>query len=256
VIDPLTKKQRNDLFELIKGTHFDPFRFKLSRVETNTYVNEIYKKDTYELRVDISPVAFLIATDFKNEHWEFASQRHDCILTDKGVDTPAWPTWTAWTDDFTKVKESFANWLQTSGTKYFAYMAEKEEDDNTPDLWAELDLPAGAAEDLQALPNTRFSPEEQTRIADALSEFEKEVKTRDLLSADQIKLLHQKVEYLIDSSKRLGRKDWINAGTGALFGFTLQAGLSGETATQIFHLAAAGLQWIVVHLPMLPPVAT
>jgi hypothetical protein len=148
------------------------------------------------------------------------------------------------------MEEAFRRWLHSYGKKYFSYRLQEEEDLNTPDLWAELDTLPDAVADFQALKNTRFSSEEQSRIANALSEFLKEVQNQGLLSADAIRDLDDQVNYLVAASKRLGRKDWVLAATGALFSFTLQAGLTGSTAGQLLRLATDGLQWIVVHIPL------
>ncbi len=96
-------------------------------------------------------------------------------------------------------------------------------DDETPDLWAELqgqkELLEGATD--PAAENTPFTSDERDGIARQLNELREYVSRTYSLSGPQLEDLDSKVDYLVDASSRLGRKDWLNAYIGAMFGWFL-----------------------------------
>lgn len=245
----MLKKYRNSLLQLVRAAELDPLKF--TSKEKPISINYV-QYEGYHLSLESSSIAFIIATRFINAAREYCCAALGCQIAENGpMATPG--TWSNWTSDFGRIEEAFTTWLNSAGKKYFAFREEEEEDLATPDLWAELKASPDAAEDFRVLKNTRFSPQEQTRIADTLAQFEAEVERRQLLSPDEIKELHEQVNYLIEASKRLGRKDWVLVVTGTLFSFTIQAGLNGATASQLLQLATGGLQWIVTHIPLLTP---
>jgi hypothetical protein len=245
----MLKKHRNALLQLIRESHFDPRKFtpKQDKVIINYFGFE-----GYHLALESSSVDFTVATTFDDEVLKFKYNASQCIFTAEGPKGRS-GDWSSWTSDFTQIEEAFKRWLNSACKKYFAYRLQEEEDLNTPDLWAELFLSPSAAADFQALENTPFVSNEESRISETLSEFLKEVESQQILEAGAMQDLRVEVDYIIAASKRLGRKDWLNAALGALFSFTLQAGLTGTTAAQLLRLAIHGLQWIVVHTPLLYP---
>lgn len=245
----LRNKYRNSLLELIQAASLDPRKFT---PEEESVIVGYAGYVGYCLRLEDSTVVFKIATSFSNESRTFNYCGWECeIAADgpRGKDA----AWSEWTSNFKEVEEAFKKWLNSAARKYFAYREEEEDEITTPDLWEELKVSSETSENFRLLKNTRFSVAEQSRIADELTQSEKEIQRRQLLSPDELRELHEQVNLLIGASKRLGRKDWVLAATGALFSFTLQAGLNGATASQVLQLATSGLQWIVVHLPLLPP---
>jgi hypothetical protein len=116
---------------------------------------------------------------------------------------------------------------------------------DTPDLWAELQRETkllGAGSNV-VTENTVFTAEEQKQIAERLRELAKHVSQMHSLSKAQIDALEEKLDYLVDASGRLGRKDWLNAFIGATFGYVLAAALPPDSARIIFQtfLRAVGL---------------
>jgi hypothetical protein len=116
---------------------------------------------------------------------------------------------------------------------------------DTPDLWAELQregelLIAGSNEVTE---NTPFTPEEQKEILGRLDELANYVRKTPSLSRAQMQALDEKLEYLVEASGRLGRKDWLNAFIGVTLAFMLSAALAPESARAMFltFLRAIGL---------------
>jgi hypothetical protein len=116
-------------------------------------------------------------------------------------------------------------------------------DDETPDLWAELqgqkELLEGATD--PALENTPFTSDERDGIARQLNELREYVSRAYSLSGPQLEDLDSKVDYLVDASSRLGRKDWLNACIGAMFGWFLAAALPSDAPRQIIQMLLSGI---------------
>jgi hypothetical protein len=91
--------------------------------------------------------------------------------------------------------------------------------------------------------NTPFTPEEQKEIVGRLDELANYVRKTHSLSRAQMQALDEKLEYLVDASGRLGRKDWLNAFIGVTLAFMLSAALAPEAARAMFltFLRAIGL---------------
>lgn len=239
----MLRKYRNALLDEIKAFGLDPRGFKTKDEIVDGY-------DSFRLQAGDIYHYFLLQTCFKDGERQFF-----CKYSIYTPDHPR-PTYiqfysTNWVN-LESIEQLFRSWLSRSAKVYFAIQAEEAEDRMIPDLWAELDLRSDSSIDSQNLQNTPFSVEEQERIIETLNNFEKEVQEREILSAGQINLLHERVQYLVDSSTRLGRKDWLAAAAGALIGFTFQAGLTSDVATLIINLAGEALRWIA-HTPLLLP---
>jgi signal transduction histidine kinase len=94
-------------------------------------------------------------------------------------------------------------------------------------LWAELRrevhlLGQGSNE----LPeNTLFTQDEQKQIAERLRGLARHVSDASALSDAQKQILNEKIDYLVDGSRRLGRKDWLNTFIGVILGYLLSSAL-------------------------------
>jgi hypothetical protein len=106
---------------------------------------------------------------------------------------------------------------------------------DTPDLWAELRREAEwlrAGSD-RVVENTLFTPEEQHHIARRLDNLANELNHTLSLSADQMQVLQKNIKYLVESSRRLGRKDWLNNFVGVMLGFMIGVVIPSESAHSI-----------------------
>lgn len=236
----MRKKTRNRLFEVLRRVETDPRIFDVSETLVDSW-------ECFTLSLASGAHYFVLKERFYGGTWQFAGRYTSFI-----VDYPE-PRFvenlSGVTVNVDQIISIFEAWIPHI-RKYFSYLEELAEERDTPDLWAELS--SGKPTDTVILPNTLFTLVEQTKIEDTLNQFEKEIETRGILTEQQTKLLHEQVEYLVESSKRLGRKDWLAAAAGSLIGFTLQAGLTSEVATQVLHLAGEALRWIA-HTPLLLP---
>ena len=89
----------------------------------------------------------------------------------------------------------------------------------TPDKWAELQKKAqlvSAASD-SITENSPFTSFEQNHIADQLQVMVERAQHTYSLSAAQIKALNERLDYVVEASHRLGRKDWFLLFAGVIF---------------------------------------
>lgn len=240
------KKYRNALFDLIRAASLDPQRFTSTERKIEDY-------DAFRIRLKNSRLYFAVGTSLSSGERKFSYLRSDYIRDDPRpyIEEEEYEMFLTWTD-FSDIENNFKEWLNSSVQMYLEDKAEEAEDKALPDLWAELKQSSGAIGKFQSLQNTPISLEEQGRIAERLNKFKEDVQKRELLSAEQISLLNEQIEYLVESTKHLGRKDWLNVALGALIGFTLQAALTPDVAMQIIRLAGEALRWIAHNPPFLP----
>jgi hypothetical protein len=77
------------------------------------------------------------------------------------------------------------------------------------------------------------------------------VRVTHSLSKVQIQTLEEKLDYLIDASARLGRKDWLNAFIGAILGYVFTAAFTSESAHTIFTTFLRGIGLLYPELPLI-----
>lgn len=240
----MLRKHSNALLGVVRAANVDPGVFTVIHEESDGY-------QALRIQVGQTPLYFAVRGSIVREKRQFDYHSSTCTIAHPQPIFSGNTPWGGWFD-FEHIETKFKAWLEGPVTKYLAYQAEEAEGLVIPDLWAEFELSSGSPSEDQALQNTLFSSEEQNRVKETLSEFEEQIKTRKVLSDEQANLLHERIEYLVESSKRLGRKDWLAVAVGALVGFTVQAGLTSETAMQILQLAGEALRWIA-HSPLLLP---
>jgi hypothetical protein len=247
----LRKREMNALLDVIKRANMDPRQFARRDLDLPEFVIDRYSRHFHRLELGNTGVTFTIATEWQDgvRHYSWRGAR--CTITNQGPSSGGLLDWSKWNADFVNVENAFEKWLESEAKKYFQYLADEEEDQATPDRWAELDM---VSADLSVLQNTPFTDDERTRIEDVLQNYLKDVENRAILSQDAFRLLRERVEYSIDASKRLSRKDWINATTGALIGYAFQVGLTASVANELLQLAADALSWIwTMQPPLLLP---
>ncbi|MEW6388059.1 MAG: hypothetical protein AB1491_11135 [Thermodesulfobacteriota bacterium] len=129
--------------------------------------------------------------------------------------------------DWEKQKVNFLEWLNILKIEL-----------SSPDFW-EAYLNASKMFEPTAdsdLVNELFTTEEQTYISTKLLEIEKYLSEKQNLSAENIAFIKEKIGYLEECSKRLGKKDWLNIVIGISFKIAVDLGLSSEIAKEFFKL--------------------
>jgi hypothetical protein len=215
---PLLRKwQRNDLFEAIQAVGLDPRDFDLA--DTGTQVQIKHKR---------SESIFIIGG--RPGHYVGRSVVGD---------GPDWPY-----DAY--------SW-QALPTRVSTWLQEVKRDLETPDLWAELRrevhlLGVGSNEVTE---NTLFTQDEQKQIAERLRGLAKHVNEASSLSEAQKQILNEKIDYLVDGSRRLGRNDWLNTFNGVILGYLLSTALPPDVARGIFSTCLRAIGLLYPELPLL-----
>jgi len=114
---------------------------------------------------------------------------------------------------------------------------------SAPDLWEAVrtggELPGLSGD--PKLSNTRFTPEEQSYLAQQLKEIHQFVEKTEHLQDDQKLFLEERFAYFDESSKRLGRKDWLNLFMGALLGTVINLAIPPDKINELFRFAGTAL---------------
>lgn len=115
---------------------------------------------------------------------------------------------------------------------------------NSPNLWADMPSDTKLIETaVTDEDNTKFTAAEKKLIVTGIGEIKEYLLTTHKMHAE---LVEGQLKYLVESSGRLGRKDWKNALIGALFGMILQSGVGSQAAQQIFQFV-----WTVLSVVLL-----
>jgi hypothetical protein len=211
------KFQRNQIFEAIQAAGLDPGEFNLNDSETEVTIKHKW-----------SMSCFIV----KRESAYYVGQS---LVGDGAV----WPT-------------GPSSW-QTLLPRISRWLEEVKQDLNTPDLWAELQRDAkllGAGSSM-VTENTPFTADEQREIAERLKSLGEYVSVMHSLSKAQIQTLEEKLDYLIDASTRLGRKDWLIVFIGAILSYVFGAAILPESAHTIFTTFLRGIGLLYSELPLI-----
>ena len=215
---PLLRKQhKNDIFKAIRAVGLDPNEFDLEDFDDGDRIKH-KRSESY----------FIV----RREAAHYVGQS----LVGDGV---VWPT-------------GASSW-QTLMQRISWWLEEVKQDLDTPDLWAELKREAQLlrADSGVVSENTAFTVDEQREIAGRLKKLGEYVSDTHSLSKAQIQVLEEKLDYLVDASARLGRKDWLNAFIGAILSFVLTATFAPESARTIFTTFLRGIGLFYPELPLL-----
>jgi hypothetical protein len=214
----LRKEHKNDIFRAIQAVGLDPNEFDLEDFADGVRIKH-KRSESY----------FIVGRD-ESGYYVGKSLVGDGLV---------WPT-------------SPASW-QTLMPRISWWLEEVKQDLDTPDLWAELKREAQllGADSSVVTENTAFTVDEQREIARRLKELGKYVSDTYSLSQAQIQVLGEKLDYLVDASTRIGRKDWLNAFIGVILSFVLTAAFAPESARTIFTTFLRGIGLFYPELPLL-----
>jgi hypothetical protein len=90
--------------------------------------------------------------------------------------------------------------------------------------------------------NHPFTPSEQTFIAAKLDEIKAFLMEGAQFNSAHAEYIHQEFEYLKESSRRFGRKDWLRVLLGVLVGQAINLALDPTKAKGLLRLAGAAFQ--------------
>jgi len=139
-----------------------------------------------------------------------------------------------WEDQF----DWFRDWL--------TYVRRETE---SPDLWRAISKEAEVLESAASAgaSNALFTAEEKDYIVEGINEIKQYLLTAHKLDPE---LVESRLNYLIESSERVGRKDWINLLISVLVGIVISAALPPETTRELFRFVGTVLRKII-NMPLL-----
>lgn len=108
----------------------------------------------------------------------------------------------------------------------------------TTDPWDEIDkyLPGGEINLEDEKENSPFPYDQVEHIKKALYKFKDEIKKTYNLDNDQDQIVQEKLDYLIDRAKKIGRIDWKNIFVATLMGLIVNLSLNPEQAKGFWGL--------------------
>lgn len=215
----LMRSQKNQLLEIIKRKELDPFNFEwVKEVDRSKLISLLKYKDT----------DYLFGTKIYPDYFEWVASPGLDYLIEKHVVY-------SWND----VVVGFHYWLN--------YLNREIEQ---PDLWGELERIKEFGDIEYEVENTmqQFSYQETSQIEEGINNIRdyliKEVKG----NAEEVMKINEKLDYLIDASKRMGRIDWRNVFIGTVVNIITSVGLNPEqvqVVAQLFQSAVTGIMRLV-----------
>jgi len=116
----------------------------------------------------------------------------------------------------------------------------------SPDLWGALQNEKNI---INATVNTEnnelFNEDEKIKIKTSLNEIKEFIYTSNVLQVKDREFVEGRFQYLIDSSERLGKKDWLNITLGVIINVILFLSLPSESAGELFRFVSVSLKWLL-----------
>lgn len=118
----------------------------------------------------------------------------------------------------------------------------------TPDQWAELSRISGIQTAIASAASAPFTAEEQFAIAARVKEIKQQARENPELTVGQVSGIEQKLDDLVEASKRVGKKDWLTMLYGAAFGMIVNdvvpahvvQGIITTVVTSLGHILGLG----------------
>ena len=112
-----------------------------------------------------------------------------------------------------------------------------------PDLWAEIRQGRRLISEIQetASENTPFTEDEKRQIAAQLQKIKEQVSEQFELTSEQIAQVDEKLDEVIEASKRMGRKDWLIYFLGSITALIITATVAAGVGEHIFSMVINGL---------------
>jgi len=114
----------------------------------------------------------------------------------------------------------------------------------SPDLWGSISKEAQILESAASsdTSNASFTAEEKTYVVQGINEIKQYLSTAHKLDPE---LVESRLNYLVESSERVGRKDWINLLISVLIGIVINAALPPEATRELFRFVGTVLRQII-----------
>ena len=221
---PLLNSQANEILNLVMSQGMDPSDFKWEQTESNItaglYVSKLLHKAT--------------GSFFK---FDLNKGNHHCTFS-PGKD---------------KLKDSNypGSWeLQIDYVK--GWLSYLKREIASPNLWETISQQSLLKSDIEKIQsNELFTPEEINHIQSSIREIKDYVLATYSLTESNKLFLENKLDYLVDSSKRLGRKDWIIILIGIITNIVMSLSFAPETTKDFFKVVSNAFDWLATYTVLL-----
>ncbi len=224
----LLKSHRNKAFEILKDNGVDPRELQWKLVDSR-YLDD---RQVPSLVYEPSGLYFIFDLD----------TGEDYIVRYFPDGNKAKEYESSYTEEWDGVWEHFIVWAEILTDEV-----------GVPDLWEtvaqEKKLEESVASDDD---NSLFSSDEQKQISERIIEIEQYLLKTHELSEENQKFVRDRLEYLVESSERLGKKDWKSLAFGVLLSTAMGIGLDGVQIGEVMRFVGGVLGPILGGTPLLP----
>lgn len=206
----ILKKQKAEIHRLIEKCHLEPANFEWGVAKSN------YKSGSIS-KLSYKDTAFYFRFDFYDDG-------HYCLFSPSTEQSYEEEQTGYWSNQLSCVER----WLQ----------ALKDEIE-TIDPWEHMQgyLPAEAVDYFDQNENTQFSYAQAQQIEGRLNQFRKNVVGEFKLTGKQVEVVDQKINYLIDRVKKLGRIDWRTIFVGTIVSLGMGLAMEPSKMKRLWALA-------------------
>jgi hypothetical protein len=220
----LLRSQRNSVLDLVKGSELDPFNFSWLEAPSR-YARNAAGVTEEVSRLCYNDTEFYFQFDFKNGmHYAIFSPGQDALFAEHYPGN--------WENQFNCVE------------KWLTYL---KREIHQPDLWSELakyQLPPGEQIGKE-IENEPFTAQQVDQIAESLKKIREYLETEFHLDVQQRALVNEKLDYLMEASKRQGRKDWLHTSVGVIFTLATGLALAPEQTKALWGILKVALSGVV-----------
>ncbi len=235
----MLKIYKNQLLELIEEAGLDPSLFKSSDEPTG-HDSRFLRESRFEIEFNDTGHRCYIAVNPKNHHsFRINFTRYNPGFPWSYVEQPQRPIYNS---DIKEVKHRFAEWLEE--VKLYV------EESLTPDLWVRLESEKRLLDPTRLLEidTSPFEEDEKAQVRLVVGEFRLQLISTFSPSQDQLKLINERLDYLVESTERLNHFDWKSLALNTLIAMTVTLSLDTEKGKLLFELfkkAFAGIVYLL-----------
>lgn len=209
----LLKSQTNELLSWIETLGLSPRAFSWNVIENNAMIREVILNHSQ--------------SDYYFKFIYIGDTRMSCSYSPSTDTLNGSLAGSTWTD----VAKTFIVWLKCL-----------KKEISIVDLWSELSKESiFVKSDSEEQKNTPFTKIEREHIAITLNEIKQYIFKTQSPNISEVKLIEAKIQYLIEASERLGRKDWKIMAVSILISFVVD---HPDKATDLFQFAGNSLKWL------------
>jgi hypothetical protein len=255
-LSQLSKYHRNDIFRIIESCGIPVTQFKLDAFITqhpnmwHDYDHPV-KCQVTVIRYPRTGAIFCIRPEPTNSYSEQEFEiREDSVKGTTAEELFRVPIPVPRTFKWKDVKDHLVTWVGMIGAQLNAVAVHE----SAPDLWETLyrarDYTAKPEENPANLPpiaeresdgNTPFTSAEQRQVSDQVRQIKQYVEDTYNLSSEQISHIEVVLDRLEKTSRRMGRKDWLNLFYATVAGLITQGFIPPQAEQRIIQLAIYGL---------------